>query len=208
LVAGKPLIWYAIAAAEASTRLSAFVTCTDDAEIATVAAACGSPVVRRPAHLAEDSTPMIGVIEYVLQVAAKEGTRPDIVVLLQPTAPQRTAEDIDVSITLLVNSGADSVVSVYQVDDHHPSRMYRLADDHLIPLEKEPDSMLRQALSPVYHRNGAVYACWTSLIEEQKTLLGPRIRPYIMPGDRSANIDTELDLAFADFLLKRNIADG
>jgi CMP-N-acetylneuraminic acid synthetase len=62
---------------------------------------------------------------------------------------------------------------------------------------------LRQSLSPVYHRNGAVYAFQRNLLEQADTLIGADARPYIMPEERSVNIDNEIDLLMADLLLKR-----
>ena len=69
-----------------------------------------------------------------------------------------------------------------------------------------PESLpqrLRQALPAVYHRNGAVYACRRSLIEERGTLLGGVVRPYMMPRERSINVDDEVDLGLAELLLRR-----
>ncbi len=203
-VAGRPLIAYTLEAAAAARRLSRFVTSTDDAEIAAVAAECGSPVLRRPPELAADDTPMLRVVEHVLAASAAErGEPPEVVVLLQPTSPLRTAADIDAAVELLLTTGADSVVSVYRVEDHHPARMYRLRDGCLLPYEPEPADRLRQALPAVYHRNGAVYACRRALIEERGTLLGGVVRPYMMPRERSINIDDEVDLGLAELLLRR-----
>ena len=202
-VAGQPLIAYTIEAAQASRRLTHFVTTTDDAEIAALAESLGSPILVRPPELATDDTPMLPVVEHVLSVLEPTEGRYDYVVILQPTTPQRTGEDIDAALALLIETRADSVVSVYQVADHHPARMYRLVEGRLAPYEPEPPGRLRQELPLVYHRNGAIYACQRSLIEERGTLIGPDTRPYIMPRERSINIDDELDLAFADFLLRR-----
>ncbi len=203
LIAGQPLIAYTIRAAKASRQLTHFVTSTDDAEIASVAKALGSPILIRPPALAADDTPMLPVIEHSLSVLEPVKGPQDHVIILQPTAPLRTGEDIDAVITLLITTGADSIISVYQMADKHPSRMYRLINDRLVPYAPEPPGRLRQQLSPVYHRNGAIYACRCSLIKERGTLIGPDSRPYIMPRERSINIDDELDLAFADFLLRR-----
>lgn len=200
-VAGKPLIAYTIQAAQASQQLTQSFVSTEDAEIAKVAKALGSAVLMRPPELADDNTPMLPVVEHSLSVLEPVEGRQDYVVILQPTAPLRTAEDIDAAITLLIETGADSIVSVYQVFDHHPARMYLLANDRLVPYAPEPSGRLRQELPPVYHRNGAIYACRRSLIQEGRTLIGQDIRPYIMPRERSINIDDELDLAFVDFLL-------
>jgi len=127
----------------------------------------------------------------------------DFVVVLQPTTPRRTSADIDAALELLIESKADSVVSVYKVADHHPARMYRLVDGRLVPYEAEPPSRLRQQLLPVYHRNGAIYACRRVLIEAFGTLIGQDSCPFIMPREKSINIDDEMDLAFADFLIRR-----
>lgn len=196
LVGGRPLIVHTLEAARNSRYLTDYLVSTDDEEIAAVAQQEGSPVLMRPPELAADTTPMLPVIQHALGQGQYEA-----VVVLQPTAPFRRGTDIDAALQILFKGDADSVVSVYQVEDHHPARMYRLVKDCLVPYDSEPTSRLRQELPPVYHRNGAIYACWTRLVWEQGTLLGPVMRPYIMPRERSINIDDTLDLAFANFLL-------
>ena len=147
---------------------------------------------------------MVPVLRHVLKVVEEDHGRFELVVLLQPTAPQRTAADIDSALALLTSSNADSVVSVYQVEDHHPTRMYLQADDgRLIPYAKEPEARLRQGLPVVYHRNGAIYACQRGCLDDPGTLLGPYTLPYVMPRARSINIDDEFDLLLADLVLGR-----
>lgn len=200
LLAERPLIAHTIAAAQQSQTITHFLTSTDDDEIAAVAQAYGSPVLRRPAELAADDTPMIPVIHHALGYLAQPC---DYFVLLQPTAPQRTAADIDAAVHLLHETGADSVVSVYQVEDQHPTRMYVLENGRLYPYASEPTDRLRQGLTAVFHRNGAIYACRTQLLRDQNTLIGPDTRPYLMPRARSLNIDDETDFAFAQFLFEQ-----
>ena len=202
LVGGRPLITYAIEAARHSRMLTHVVTSTDDREIAAVAEHAGSQVIDRPAGLAQDDTPMIDVVRHALGAFEARAGRADYLVVLQPTAPLRTAEDIDAAMTLLKATGADSVVSVCPVGDTHPARMYRLTNDRLVPYRVVPPNRLRQALETLYHRNGAVYACRRELVETG-TLIGPDTRPLLMPRSRSLNIDEETDLAFAEFLLSR-----
>jgi CMP-N-acetylneuraminic acid synthetase len=203
-VAGQPLIAYSIQSARASRHLTHFVISTEDDEIASVSRSFGAEVLPRPIELAGDKTPMLPVVRAVFStLEAKLGTRFDYGVLLQPTAPMRTAEDIDQAVTILRETGADSVVSVYRVYDHHPARMYRLENEKLVPLENEPAGRLRQDLPAVYHRNGAIYAFRRGLIDELDSLIGPDTRPYIMPEERSINIDNEIDLLLADLLLQR-----
>ena len=202
LVAGQPLISYTIEAAKRSRTLSHFVTSTDDREIAAAAEMAGSPVLVRPSVLAGDDTPMLSVVEHALAALEPSLGRCDAVVVLQPTTPLRVAEDIDAAVTLLSTSGAESVVSVYQIGDHHPARMYQRVDDRLVPYAPEPSGRLRQTLSVLYHRNGAIYACRREIIEQQHRLIGDDLRPYVMPRERSLNVDDEHDLLLADLLLR------
>jgi CMP-N,N'-diacetyllegionaminic acid synthase len=207
LVGGRPLIAYTLQAAAGSQALTRSVVSTDDEAIAAVAREYGAPVLIRPPELAADNTPMVPVIQHALRVQAAYGEHYDAVVVLQPTAPLRQAADIDASLRLLADTGADTVLSVCDAGDHHPARMYRLADGYLQPYAPEPPARLRQALPPVYHRNGAIYACWTRVLDGD-TLIGERVRPYLMPRARSINIDEEFDLAIADFMLSRVEAAG
>ena len=204
LCGGRPLLAYTIAAAQQSRRLFRFAVSTDDAEIGAIAQSLGAEVHWRPAELAQDNTPAPPVVNHLLTTLDPNGRLFDCVVYLQPTTPLRTAEDIDNAIDLLERSCADSVVSVYRVEDHHPSRMYRLGEDgRLIPYDQEPAGRLRQQLPAVYHRNGAIYACKRSIIATQHSLLGADVRPYVMTRERSVNIDDEFDLQIADMLLSK-----
>jgi CMP-N,N'-diacetyllegionaminic acid synthase len=203
-VAGEPLIAYSIKSAQSSCRLTHFVVSTDDDEIASAARSYGADVLMRPASLAADNTPMLPVVRHAFGELEKErGSRFDYGVILQPTSPLRTAADIDQVLEILERTDADTVVSVYRVFDHHPARMYRLENDLLVPFSDEPTGRLRQDLPPVYHRNGAVYAFRRGTIDEQDSLLGPKLRAYIMPEERSVNIDNELDLLLAGLLLEK-----
>ena len=202
MLAGRPLVAYSIDAAKGSRLLTTFVTSTDDSDISGIAKELGSPVLMRPSNLAADDTPMLDVVKHALTSLEKSMEGFDYLVVLQPSTPRRTSADIDAALELLIESKADSVVSVYKVADHHPARMYRLVDGRLVPYEEEPPARLRQQLPPVYHRNGAIYACRRALIDAFGTLIGKDSLPYIMPRERSINIDEEMDLAFADFLFR------
>lgn len=207
-VAGRPLIAYTIDAARDSHRLTRFVVSTEDAEIAEVARSLGCEVVDRPVELAADDTPMVPVARHALETVERAaGVRFDYGVILQPTTPLRTGEDIDRALQILIETQADSVISVYRVFDHHPARMYRLENERLVPYAPELPSRLRQELPPVYHRNGAIYAFRRALVEDEGTLIGPDTRPHIMPAERSINIDNEMDLLLADLVLRRRMGD-
>ncbi|MBK8781543.1 MAG: acylneuraminate cytidylyltransferase family protein [Anaerolineales bacterium] len=199
-VAGRPLIAYTITAAQASRLLTRCVVSTDHVETAQISAALGCEVIQRPAALAQDDTPTLDAVKHVFTTLESQGEIFDYGLVLQPTSPLRTGLDIDSALQALFRSDADSIVSVYQVSDHHPARMYTLDNGQLVSFDKRFATARRQDLPPVYHRNGAIYAFRRNLLE-QNTLLGNHILPYIMEEDRSLNIDNEYDLVLADFIL-------
>ncbi len=204
-LAGKPLIAHTLLAAQAAERVDRLLVSTDDEEIAAVARAWGGDApFLRPAALSGDRAAQIDVVVHALQQAeALDGLRYTHVILLQPTAPLRTAADIDASLSLLLESGCDSVVSYTPVESAHPFYMVTLEDGRPRPLlEMPPGLTARQQYPPVYRRNGAIYAT------RREVLLGGSFygqdqRAYIMPPERSVNIDSLFDFELAEFLLSR-----
>ena len=194
-VGGKPLIAWTLEAARSSETLTSVVVSTDSDEIAE--AAHGVQVLWRPAELAEDDAPMRAVIEH----AFGELGRPDVLVLLQPTSPLRRARHIDEAVALLLESGADSIVSVVEVPHRFaPESLMALEDGRLAPLG--PMSTRRQDKQIVYARNGpAVLALRPDRLGDE--LYGGDCRPYVMRPEDSADIDEPFDLELAELLLAR-----
>jgi len=203
-VLGKPLIAYTIEAALSSTLLTEVIVSTDDEEIAEVSRQWGAQVpFMRPAELATDRAQAVPTIQHaVREMEALRGARYDVVVMLQPTTPLRTAEDIDGCLRKLLATGADSVISVVEVGGHHPVRMKRIVDDQLVDYaEEEIENRPRQELPPVYLRAGSVYATRRDVLMEQNSFKGRVSRPYIIPPNRAVNIDTPIDLKIAELQL-------
>lgn len=200
LLGGKPLICHSIEAAKHSKSVSEFVVSTDDAEIRSVAESWGAEVLPRPPELAQDSTPMPEVIHHVMR---ERGTGFDVILLLQPTCPQRTPGDIDAALAAFGDAEVQSVMSVYQVEDHHPGRMYQKEDERLAPLFPQWIAARRQDLPPIYHRNGAIYACRVEHFQRTGFLWDERPFPYVMPRSRSLNIDDPFDFEIAEFIYSR-----
>lgn len=202
---GKPMIAYTIAAAQNSQRLTQFVVSSEDTGIIDVAKKYGAPVpFIRPTELATDDAPSLPVVQHaVIEMERTLGITYDYIVLLQPTTPLRLSEDIDRALDKLAATGADSVISVCDVGAYHPARMRQIVDDQLVELPtREPKEMLRrQDLPPVYIRNGAIYAVRRDVLMEKNSMVGKVSRPYIMPEERSVNVDSRLDLLLAEILL-------
>jgi CMP-N,N'-diacetyllegionaminic acid synthase len=191
LVAGRPLLAWTVTAAQDARTLTQLVVSTDDDEIA---AAAGIEVLRRPRELAADDTPMLDVVRHAVEQLA-----PEVVVLLQPTSPLRRAEHIDAAVTLLQESGADSVVSVVEVPHRYrPGSLMELEGARVVPLGKARD---RQAKSRVYARNGpAVLVLRADRLGDD--LYGGDCRPFLMDDRDSLDVDSPFELEFADLLLR------
>jgi N-acylneuraminate cytidylyltransferase len=211
---GRPLLAHTLAAAQGSQRLTRTIVSTDSDEIADVARRYGGECpFLRPCDLATDSARAIPVLTHALRVVTEsehEAGRPgfDAVLMLQPTTPFRTSEDIDGALELLDRTGADSVISVVDVEAHHPARMKYLEGDRLVdpPFCEAYENQPRQELRPMYLRNGAIYAVRAKLLLEEGTLKGRSCRAWIMPQTRSVNIDTELDFRYAEWLHAQDLA--
>jgi CMP-N-acetylneuraminic acid synthetase len=209
-LAGKPLIAWTIEAALAASDLFAriFVS-TDDPEIAAAARDHGAEVPRlRPRELGQDLTPMLPVLQHALSVSEEElRVQFDWVMLLQPTAPFRTGEDIRAAVRLAREGSCDSVISVVQVFAEHPILMKRIQDGQLLPYcIAEREGTRRQDYSPpAYMRNGAIYLTRRDIVMERNSIWGSVIRPYVMPEDRSPSIDSEIDFLLCDLLMNKRL---
>jgi CMP-N,N'-diacetyllegionaminic acid synthase len=204
---GKPLIEYTIEAARKSKFISEIVVSTEDPEIADLCSDLGCKVpFLRPIELATDSAQSLPVIQHALkEVETFNNVNYEIIVMLQPTTPLRTNDDIDQGISLLRETNADSVVSVVDVGGYHPFRMKRIiGNNQLINYIDQgfEDMRPRQELPKVYIRSGALYITRRDVLLNQNSFIGNDCRAYIMPPEHAINIDTPLDLKFAEYLLK------
>ncbi len=207
-ILGKPLIAYTIEAAKASKLVTDLAVSTEDDEIARVCKSLGVDVpFKRPAELATDTAPSLTVVQHAVEeMEARLGCLYDVIVMLQPTTPLRTAADIDNGIQLLLDTGAESVVSVVDVGANHPLRMKRIVKDNVLVNyidQGYEDMRPRQQLPPVYIRSGDIYVSRRNVIMVQNKMIGQDCRAYIVSPERSVNIDTPFDLILAEYLLEK-----
>lgn len=204
-LAGKPLIAWTIEAALRSRRLERVIVSTDDEEIAKVSREWGADVpFMRPAELAKDDSPHLEVIRHALGWLESESEAElDYLMLLQPTSPLRTCADIDRAIALGEEKDADAVISVCQTHDHPFLSKQVAADGKLLDFVQKPQGYLaRQSLPPAYSLNGAIYLVRRSLLLERDDWYTDRTFAYIMPPERSLDIDTPWDLHLVDLILR------
>ena len=206
MLLGKPLLAYTSEAALASKKLTRTVLSTDDPEIATIGRQLGLDVpFPRPAELAKDDTPTIPVLQDVVRRLEAMGEFYDAILTLQPTNPLRLVSDIDGAIDLLESSGADSVISFSDVGERHPARMKWVDAEGRVSdpaFAEEFEGKPRQQLNKLYLRDGSIYLTRRSVLMEQNSLKGSDCRAWIIPEERSRNIDSPLDLLIAEQILR------
>lgn len=210
-LAGKPLIAWTIETALSANALDRVIVSTEDEEIAETALRYGAEVpFKRPLELAGDETPGIEpIIHAVSWLQLNDDYNPDYVMVLQPTSPLRSKEDIVEAITLRRVKSAEAVVSVFKAP-YHPYWM-KVIDENgclkdFIDLDQEYSS--RQFLPPVYALNGAIYLIKREILMERKTLFPPGAIGYEMPVERSVDIDEPWDFQVAELLLKERMKDA
>ena len=204
---GKPLIAYTIEAAKNSRYLDYFLVSTDDNKIAEVSRQCGAPVpFMRPAELATDSAKSIPVVQHATNwLKDNEKREFGYLMILQPTSPFRTAEDIDNSIEKIIDTGADSVMGMKKLVDFSIAKLKILDGDRILPLAEDEgkESKARGGLKDIYKRNCAIYLTRMDLIMAGD-MFGSDSRAYVMPEERSVDINTPADFEWAEFLISRN----
>lgn len=208
LIGGKPLIaWTILAALDSSAARSDLIVSTDSEEIASVSRSCGAEVpFVRPESLSDDKATSLSVMQHAVQfMESIAGSQYDWVLLLQPTSPLRTAEDIDNAILLADATDCDSVIAVTEKASEHPRLAKFVKDGFLYPFLGETlEAARRQDCSPeAVFNNGALYLTRRNCIVEKEVILGERALAYRMPRERSIDIDDLLDFEIAELLLKR-----
>lgn len=197
---GVPLIGWTIREALKSKELSDLWVSTEDATIAATAKKLGAQVpVLRPAELAQDDSSIFEVLQHsVHQYEALSGKKPDIVVLLQPTTPFRTAKHIDDAIRLITKAGGDSSETV-ALDTTHPYHRFVFEGDKLKPMFPESArASRRQDAPPAYRPNGGVYAARTEILMKRGKLAGDDLRGLVMDFESSIDIDSPWDFKLAE----------
>jgi len=204
LMLGKPLIYYTIKAVQESGVFDRFILSTDSQEIADIAKGYGVEVpFLRPKELAQDDSSSLDGIEHALKWIEKNDKRYDYVQYIFPTLPLRTHEDIRGGIDLLIAKKADMVIGVSEAN-HLSCLINVLPDDHSMKGFIKPESWgkNRQQLAREYWINGAIYVGKWDIFYEKRPWYEQNTFAYIMPPERSIDIDLPIDFKLAELLLK------
>ena len=198
-VGGKPLIAWAIDEAKKSKYIDRLILSSDDNQIIKVAKeyGCEVPFIRPPA-LARDDTPGIAPVLHAIEVLPEKY---DYVVLLQPTSPLRSVEDIDNCIAKCISEAGNACVTVTQ-SEQSPYWMYSITGSGcVVPVVRVEEYQRRQDLPTAYVLNGAVYVARAEWLKQVKKFVTDETKAVIMPENRSIDIDTEKDLQRVSLML-------
>ena len=198
---GRPLIEHTIRAAMGSA-LDRVVVSTDNSDIAACARALGIETYNHPPMLSTADARTFPVIQWALAKFQQENGEVEVCATLRATTPFRSATDIDNALKLFANThGADSIVSLVELAGAHPKRLKEINDGFLVDSFQSEGffPLRRQELTPVFIRNGGLYASSPGIIEKGG-LWGPMCLGYVMPPERSVNINTEFDFHLAELL--------
>jgi len=200
---GRPLISYTICAARQSRLVQRVVVSTEDPEIKAAAHEYGAEVIDRPLELAGDDCPTLPVLKHALNQLEHNGSgKFDIVVVLQPTVPYRSVDDIDRAIEMLISKNADAVVGV--VRSKVPREWLFKLENGRIEFFQKPDfgRARRQEGEECYRLNGSIYVYRAStIIGSDQYAWGDNTYGYVMDNYHSVDIDEPFDLAVAQMLL-------
>lgn len=215
---GKPLIAYTIETSAKSRLIDATIISTDDQEIALIARQCGGDVpFMRPPELAGDDSPDIDFLKHALEwVENNRDWHPEILVILQPTLPFRTVEDIDNTLQFMIDQNCDSVRTLALPTHCSPFKMWFLDDSKtgkISPVlktehyEKLFTDVPRQKLRPAYWQPGIVIATRPEFVKKGM-VFGPDLRGFVIDMKNAYDIDEPADLEFAEYLMNKRLSGG
>lgn len=204
----KPLIAYSIEAAKESKYIDYILVSTDDTCIKEVSLSYGAKVpFLRPDEISTDRAKSIDVVLHGIDYLKEHNENFDYVILLQPTSPLRTSDDIDTAIESVIEADKDSLISVCECSEN-PILMRTIEREKLKPvLEFNGDNLRRQELPTFYVFNGAIYINKVDMLQNKKEFVDENTMPFIMDSTRSIDIDNMIDAKIAEMILKENKND-
>jgi CMP-N,N'-diacetyllegionaminic acid synthase len=159
----------------------------------------------RPTLLSSDTATALDTFVHALQTSEQvDGVRYDLVVVTEPTSPLREPADVEAAVMALLKASADSAVTVSRIDTKaHPHKVFRIEDGRLrFYTERGASITTRQALEPLYSRNGLCYAFKRETLLDKRVLITDNT-VSVLTERPVANVDEPLDLLWAEFLLER-----
>ena len=207
LLLGKPLLAYSIEQAKASGLFAAVAVSSDSDLILEVAKDWGADhLIKRPEELATDHAAKLPVIQHcAAEVERMQSQTYEMIIDLDATSPLRSVEDICAAVSLLEESAVMNVLTAMSARRSPYFNLVELTAEGYVELSKPlPVPIVRRQDGPqCFDMNASIYAWKRSVLFESKSIFNKRTRLYVMPEERSIDIDSELDFAFVEFILSR-----
>ncbi len=207
LLADKPLIAHTIIQAQQSELFQSICVSSDSDEILSCAEQYNiNDLIKRPEHLATSEAPKLPVIQHaVLEIEKRKNLHFDIIVDLDPTSPLRDLEDIKHCIDMLMNQNATNIITASPAKKSPYFNMVELDDRGIVHLSKNSQNLIsgRQYAPKTYDMNASIYVWWRKSLLENNTLWQEKTMLYVMPIERSIDIDNEIDFTFIEFLASK-----
>jgi CMP-N-acetylneuraminic acid synthetase len=199
---GKTLLEWTVQAARTAGTMDRIVVSTEDEEVAEIVRKLGIEVpFLRPSELARDPAGVVDVALHAISALRKQGGEYRTLVILLPTCPFRTSDDIRGAFALYQGKGASSLMSV-SAYPHTPFAALKFDGDCLMPWFPEYLGLKSQEMPAAFRANGAIHILEVSRLEREKSYYKPPVLGYVMPPERSIDIDTADDLRQAELMLE------
>lgn len=209
-LAGKPLIAYSLEQARTSALFDVIAVSSDSPEILAAARTHGADIiVERPAELATDVAQKLPVIRHcVVAAEQRSGTQFDVIVDLDATSPLRSVADIHGAVQLLEAERVANVITAAPARRSPYFNLVEVGDDGVVKLSKPTPTLItrRQDSPKCYDMNASIYVWRRSALFSLPTIFNSDTRLFVMPEERSTDIDSELDFQIVDFLMRKRTA--
>lgn len=200
-LAGKPLLAYTIEKALKSNVFDKVCVSSEDNEILNIAREYGAHVpLKRPLELATDKAQVKHVCTYLLEYFATHDSEYTEFAVLLPTSPFRTESDIKDAYKLFKKEDANYLLSLVPYSNP-PQRAVWITDGYVKPFYGIQYMKQTQLLENLYYHDGSIIFAKTEIFLREREFYGTKVVPYFITQERSVDIDSQLDLAWAEFLL-------
>ncbi|WP_321493257.1 acylneuraminate cytidylyltransferase family protein [uncultured Desulfobacter sp.] len=209
LLCDRPLIVYSLEAVIESNQFDSIIVTSDSDEILELCKEYAGDRIRlhkRPDHLATDTSTVLETVKVIADEEKNAGREYDVIGLFLPTAPLRTAKDVNEAMALL-DENTDSIVSITNYE--FPPQLGLIKDkNELLCAYHESDPFRKektrsQDYEMIYRPNGAIYISWWEKFLTNKNFFKGTVGGYFMPREVSVDIDTEFDLVIASNIVKK-----
>jgi CMP-N,N'-diacetyllegionaminic acid synthase len=206
-----PLIAYTIAAAQKSKVFTDIIVSTDSQKYADIAVKYGAEVpFLRPESLSGDVSPDRAWVEYTLEKLQEMGRNYDCFSILRPTSPFRRPDTIIRAWEQFCNSGAVDSLRAVEKCSQHPGKMWVIRGKCMYPLipfspEEQPwHSSQYQSLPEIYVQNASLEIAYCRVVQQQKTIAGTLIVPFLTEGYEGFDINSTYDWDLAEYIVKND----